>query len=492
MLKFLAFDYGASSGRAILGQFDGQTLGLSEVHRFINQPVFVRGSLYWDVLRLFHELKQGMLNCFQNGHGCISSLGIDTWGVDFGLLDCNGELMANPFHYRDKRTEGMLEEAFSRIPRKEIFMQTGIQFIWFNTLYQLLSMKIRNSPLLEKADCLLMMPDLLNYFLTGVKSTEYTNATTTQLFNPVTGAWAGDIIDRLGLPAGIFSRITKPGTVLGDISEDICSELGINRIPVVSVASHDTGSAVAAVPASERDYAYISCGTWSLMGAELDKPVINKMSLKYNFTNEGGVGNTIRFLKNIMGLWLIQESKRQWDREGEAAGYEELEKLSETAEPFRSFIDPDHIMFATPGDMPGRIREFCRQTEQPVPESKGEIIRCIIQSLALKYRYTLECLESILGRRLNIIHMVGGGIKNETLCRFTANATARKVAAGPVEATAIGNIALQAIALNEVRNLQEARTLIKESFPLTIYKPENTGEWDEAYKIYRKILNSFL
>jgi rhamnulokinase len=490
-VKMLAFDFGASSGRAMLANFDGEKLSLEEMHRFSNDPVNVRGSLYWDVLRLFYEIKQGILKCANGGHKDIASIGIDTWGVDFGLLDGQGNLLGNPYHYRDTRTEGMMEEAFKLVPKEEIYGETGIQIIWFNTIYQLLSMKINNSPMLEKAKTLLLMPDLFNYFLTGVKSTEFTNATTTQLFNPTKGTWAKELMRCLGIPAEIFTDIVHAGTIIGSLSPDISKELGVGDIPVVSVASHDTGSAVAAVPViDEEDYIYISCGTWSLMGVEANKPIINEKSFGLNFTNEGGVNNTIRFLKNIMGLWLVQECKRQWDREGEKLSFAELEQMAWNAKPFVSFVDPDHHSFATPGNMPQRIRDFCKNTNQPVPESKGEIIRCVAQSLALKYRYTVECLEEILGKKLNVIHMIGGGIKDKMLCQLTANATGREVVAGPVEATSIGNIIVQAMALKEIGNLREARQIVKNSFPTTVYQPENISEWDEAYSKFVKLISA--
>jgi len=488
-LKMLAFDFGASSGRAILGTFDGRKINLSEVHRFSNDPVEVNGNLHWDVLRLFHEIKQGILKTVLQGHDELSSIGIDTWGVDFGLLDRDGNLIGNPYHYRDKRTDGMIDEACRIVSREEIYRQTGIQFMWFNTLYQLLSMKIKNSPALENASTLLFMPDLFNYFLTGVKSTEYSIASTSQLLNPVTGTWAFELMEKLDIPKHIFTDIVKSGTVIGKLSPDIAKELRVASMPVVSVASHDTGSAVAAVPASGEDYVYISCGTWSLLGVELPRPIITDKSMAFDFTNEGGVNNTTRFLKNIMGLWLIQECRRQWQREGENLSFAELEQMAKEAKPFEMFIDPDHHTFAPPGDMPNRIREFCRNTSQPVPETKGEIMMCIYQSLALKYRFTIERIEDILERNLPVIHMVGGGIKDKFLSRLTANATGRLVIAGPVEATALGNIAVQAMALKEIGSLAEAREIIKSSVPTEEYEPQEKDVWDAAYEKFRNVMD---
>lgn len=491
ILKILAFDIGASSGRTILGVFDGEKISLEEIHRFPNDPVNIRGNLYWDILRLFYEIKRGIIKCVNEGHGDIASIGIDTWGVDFGLLDEQGNLLGNPYHYRDIRTEGMMEEAFKRVPKEEIFRQTGIQFIWFNTLYQLLSMKAKKVPILDKAKTLLLMPDLLNYFLTGVKSTEFTNATTTQMFNPITENWAKEMLENMAIPTEILTDIVHPGTIVGELSPEICAEVGIKAVPVISVASHDTGSAVASVPVIRKeDYVYISCGTWSLMGVESDEPVINEKSLALNFTNEGGVNNTIRFLKNIMGLWLVQESRRQWQREGEDLSFAELEKAAWKAEPFVSFIDPDHSSFATPGNMPQRIKEFCNKLGQPVPENKGAIVRCIAQSLALKYRYTLECLEDIMDKKFNVIHMVGGGIKDTMLCQFTANATGKPVVAGPVEATSIGNIVVQAMALKAIDDLQCARQIIQNSFPSTVYQPQQTEEWNMSYEKFKNVIRN--
>lgn len=480
-LKMLAVDLGASSGRAMLGTFDGSKIALEEVHRFSNDPVRIRSSLYWDVLRLLHEIQLGIARCIHTGHSGIASLGIDTWGVDFGLLDANGDLLGNPYHYRDTRTEGMMDEAFRRVSRREIYEQTGIQMIWFNTLYQLLAMKTGRSPQLDKARTLLLMPDLLNYFLTGEKFSEFSIATTTQLYNPVKGDWAFDLIRRMEIPEDLFTPVVDPGTIIGKLSGDTAEELGSGTVPVVSVAAHDTGSAVAAVPAESENFAYISCGTWSLMGVEAPRPVINSQALEMNFTNEGGVGRTIRLLKNIMGLWLLQESRRQWEREGEALTFEQLGQMAASARPFVSWVNPDHPVFNTPGDMPGRIRDFCRDTGQPVPRDKGEVVQCILQSLALKYRYTLECLEKLLGRELPVIHMVGGGIQDRMLCQYTANATGRVVAAGPVEATSIGNIIVQAMALGEIADLKEARRIVRRSFPVEIYHPREASRWDDAY-----------
>jgi len=489
MLKLLAFDYGASSGRAILGKFDGDKLELSEIHRFPNEPVMVNGTIYWDVLRLFHEMKQGILKCVRNGDGDIAGIGTDTWGVDFGLLGPSGELLGNPAHYRDKRNEGMIEEACKIVPKREIYEQTGIQFLKFNTLFQLLSMKLHNSPLLEKASTMLFTPDLLNYFLTGEKAAEYTIASTSQMLDARTGEWAGTLLEKLGIPKGILTNIVNPGTIIGKINQDICDELNIGGIPVIAVAGHDTGSAVMSVPASEEKYAYLSSGTWSLLGVESDVPVINDTTYSLNYTNEGGFNRTARLLKNIMGLWIYQECKRTWDKEGEVLGFDELERMAEQSEPFVCLIDPDNDLFYSPGHMPDKVREFCRKTGQKIPESKAGVVRCVMESLALKYRMAIEGLEQIVGYTIPVLHIVGGGCKNTMLSRFTANAIGRTVTTGPVEATAVGNLICQLIALGEVSGLKEAREVVKSSFPTREYVPEGNDGWEEAYDRFAKIVD---
>lgn len=491
LYKFLAFDFGASSGRAMLATFDGDKITLEEKHRFSNDPVLVNGDLHWDVLRLFHEIKQGILKCANSGDRDIDCIGIDTWGVDYGLLDKNDKLLGNPYHYRDTRTEGMYEEAFKRVPKEEIFKETGIAFNWFNTIFQLLSAKLSGDVTLEQAKTLLFMPDLFNFFLTGEKKTEYTVASTSQMFDSVKHDWAYDVLHKLGLPEDLFTEIVYPGEKVGTLRPELAEELGVGQIPVIAVASHDTGSAVASVPVvGEKDFIYISSGTWSLMGVELNQPNLSDEALSYNFTNEGGVDKTIRFLKNIMGLWLIQESRRQWDREGELLSFDELERQANAAQPFASMIDPDDEAFQTPGNMPERIREYCRKTGQKVPETKGEIVRCIAQSLAFRYRYTVEGMERVTGNPYNVIHIVGGGIKDKMICQFTANATKRTVSAGPVEATSIGNIIVQAMAMGAIKDLTEGRQVVKNSFDITTYEPQDSPAWDEAYAKWQQIVKS--
>lgn len=487
-IKMLAIDLGASNGRAILGILEDKKLTLQEVHRFSNDPVMVNGNLYWDILRLFHEIKQGILNCVRLGHRDIHSIAVDTWGVDFGLLDGKGNLLGNPYHYRDKRTGGMMEKLQELISKEELYNTTGIEFMWFNTILQLYSMKRENSTLLNEAKTLLLTPDLLNYFLSGVKTSEYSIASTTQLLDAYAKCWSDKIIDKLDIPRGIFTDIIPSGTIIGELTDELSKELGIQNLKVIAVAGHDTQSAIAAVPTEDEDFAYISCGTWSLMGFESNQPIINEKSMNLSVTNEGGVGGKITVLKNIMGLWLIQECKRHWDNEGQGCTFAELDEKVIHAKPFISFVDPDDISFIAPGNMPERIREYCRKTGQPVPETKGEVVRCITQSLALKYRMTLEKLEDLLGRKLPVIHMVGGGIKDKLLCRFTAEATGRSVIAGPIEASSIGNILVQAMALGKVKDLKEIRSIVKTSFPIVTYTPTEKELWDKAYDVYKELI----
>jgi len=489
MLKLLAFDYGASSGRAILGKFDGEKLALDEVHRFSNDPVMIRGSLYWDILRLFHEMKQAILKCVKNGDKDIAGIGTDTWGVDFGLIGANGELLGNPFHYRDSRTEGMIEKACETVPKRDIYNRTGIAFQKFNTLYQLLSMKLNNSPILEKASSLLFTPDLLNYFLTGEKTTEFTIASTSQMLEAGGRGWAVSMLEKLGIPCNILLDIIDPGTVIGRVDGKICEELNAEPAPVIAVAGHDTGSAVISVPAEGERHAYLSSGTWSLLGVELNEPVINDSTYSMNYTNEGGYGRTTRLLKNIMGLWIYQECKRAWDKQGEAHSFDELEDMALKAGPSGSFIDPDDDLFYSPGHMPEKIAEYCRNTGQPVPDGKAQIVRCVMESLALKYRMALQGLEDILGYAIPALHIVGGGSRNAMLNGFTAGAIGKPVIAGPVEATAAGNLACQLLALGEISGIKEARQLIRRSFPVRVHEPCDKGKWDEAYGKFKEILN---
>jgi rhamnulokinase/L-fuculokinase len=484
--RVLAFDFGASSGRAMLGSFDGERITLEEIHRFTNDPVEVNGTIYWDVLRLFYEIKQGLIKA--QAQGGFSSVGIDTWGVDFGLIDSEGSLVENPVHYRDARTKGMVDEAFRLLPKEEFYRLTGIQFMELNTAFQLLSLRLNRPHILDRADKLLFMPDLLAYMLTGAKTTEYSIATTSQLIDLKTRNWSGKILRTLGIPERLFTQIVPSGSVMGQIRSGICEECGIEPVDVISVCGHDTQSAITAVPARSGDFAFISSGTWSLFGTELNSPIVNEKAIEMNVTNEGGYGYITGFLKNITGLWLIQESRRHWQRRGRNYSYAELERLALEAPPFKCFIDPDAPEFTPHGNIPQRVRDFCEKTGQYVPQSVGEVMRCIYESLALKYRLTFEKLRDCTGKDYPAIHIIGGGVKDTLLCRMTAGSCNRKVLAGPVEATVLGNIAVQLLARGDIENISRAREIIALSESVTEYFPEKTDEWDRAYIRYVEIL----
>lgn len=484
--QVLAFDFGASSGRAILGRLENGKIVMEEVYRFSNDPVIVGKTMYWDTLRQFFEIKQGILKAKKQGG--FESIGIDTWGVDFGLLDEHGVLLENAVHYRDDRTLGMQDEVFKAIPKDELYSLTGNQFENFNTVFQLYSLVQKRPWLLERADQMLLTPDLFNYFLTGEKKAEYTMVSTTQMMDAEHKVWSDRVLEALQIPSKILPEIVPSGTVVGNIQESICEELGVEPAKVIAVASHDTQSAVVAVPTEEKDFIFISCGTWSLFGTELSSPIIGEKSLEYNVSNEGGYGDTTTFLKNIIGLWLAQESRRQWMREGDEYSFGELEQMALKAEPFQSFIDPDAPEFTPAGNIPRRIRAFCERTGQKVPETVGEIMCCINQSLALKYRYALEQIESCTGKHYPMIHMIGGGIQSKLLCQMTANANNRKVLAGPVEATALGNIAVQMMSLGLIKDVDEARTIIAKSEKTYEYMPQDQEKWEAAYKKFKTII----
>lgn len=480
-MNFIAFDLGAESGRAMLAVFDGERLALREVLRFPNVPVRVLHSLHWDVLRLFDDIKRGLAHAAREHRGDVASIGLDTWGVDFALLGRDDELLGNPFHYRDARTDGVMAEVFRRVPRDEIFAQTGIQFMSLNSLYQLYAMKLQDAPALAHAATLLMMPDLFNFWLSGQKVCEFTDATTTQFYDPRARAWARSLFEALALPSHILPDIVASGTVFGSLHKTVADEVGLPQAQVIAPACHDTASAVAAVPSEDDEAAWISSGTWSVLGANVSTPVINADSLAYNFTNEGGVGGTFRLCKNVMGLWIVQECRRAWARAGKDLAYETLVEMARRAPAFRSLIDPDDDRFLHPGDMLARIAEFCQRTAQPIPADEGAFVRCALEGLALRYRFQLERLEALLGRKVSAVHVVGGGAQNTLLCQFTANATGKRVIAGPIEATALGNILMQALALGHLASLAEGRQLIARSFETTAYEPCDSAAWDDAY-----------
>jgi rhamnulokinase len=480
-VRLLAVDLGAESGRGVLGTLDDRGLTVEEVHRFPNLPVPVRGTLYWDVLGLYRGVRECLERAVRRGGEPLRAIGVDAWGVDFALLDRAGQLLGNPVHYRDRRTEGAMEDVLRRVPAEEVYQRTGIQFLPFNTLYQLYALAARDDPQLAAAETLLTIPDLLHYWLSGRRVAEFTNATTTQCYDPVAGGWARSLLERLGIPPGIFPPVVPPGTVLGPLEGALAEEFGAAEVLVVAPASHDTGSAVAAVPLSAPEAAYLSSGTWSLLGLEVTAPRITPEAMAFNVTHEGGVAGTFRLLKNVMGLWLLQECRRAWAAEGQTWDYEALVRLAEAAPRGGPLLDPDDPRFLPPGDMPARIRRYCAETGQSVPAGPGEVVRTVLESLALKYRWVLGRLEALIGRRVPAIHVVGGGARNQVLCQWTADATGRPVLAGPVEATAIGNLLVQAMGLGAVADLAEARELVRRSFPPQVYEPRDPGPWEEAW-----------
>jgi len=491
---FLALDLGAESGRAIVGTLAGDRLGLEECHRFPNRPLSLPTGLHWDIPTLWREIQHGIAAAAHRYP--LASLALDGWGVDFALLDEKGALLGPPHTYRDARTDGMVAEAFRRVPREQIFAQTGIQFMQINTLYQLLAMAQAGDPQLAAARTFLTIPDLFNAWLSGSRCCEFTNATTTQCLDPHTRTWALPLLEALGIPGAIFPTLCEPGTTLGPLLPAVAREVtaaaagaadtvvAAGELPVIAPACHDTGSAVVAIPAENAGFAWISSGTWSIMGAELDQPNLSPQALAFNFTNEGGVCGTWRLSKNVMGLWLVQECKREWD-----LSYAELTRLAAEARPFLAVIDPDAPLFLHPGGMPERIRAFCRASGQAVPETQGELVRVVLESLALKYRLTLTQLEALTGARLEPVHIIGGGTQNRLLNQLTADCTGRPVVAGPVEATALGNIAVQAIARGRLESLTQARAVVRRSFEVEVYQPGARAGWDEGYAMLLSLVD---
>ncbi len=484
---YAAVDLGAESGRVVVGRLDGQRLSLREVHRFRNGPVRVAGHLLWDVLRVHEEILAGLSAAAADGSG-LASVGVDTWGVDHALLDRTGALLGNPYHYRDHRTDGVPARLFARVPQAEVFAATGIQFMQINTLYQLRAMVEERSPVLEAADRLLMMPDLFHYWLSGEKVGEYSIATTSQCYHVAGKAWAAALLERAGIPARIFPPVVEPGTRLGPALPAVADRIGAPGVQVVAPAAHDTGSAVAAVPARTGRHAYISSGTWSLMGTVSAAPIVNESVRALAFTNEGGVGGTVRFLRNIAGLWLVQECRRAWARAGQELGYDALVAMAAGARPFQAIIEPDHPSFNTPDDMPAAIQAYCAGSGQAVPQGRADVLRVALESPAWKYRRTLRDLERVVGERLEVIHVVGGGSQNALLCQMAADACGRPVLAGPVEATAAGNLLAQAIAAGALSSWEQAREVVRATFPLRTYEPTGAAAWDEASPRLESIL----
>lgn len=470
--KYLAFDFGAESGRAILGTLADGKLTLEEKHRFANPMGQIRGQLQWDLLGQWEQIKQGL----RNTRGTkLDGIGVDTWGVDFGLLDSTGDVIGNPTMYRDSCTDGMIDDVNAIVGAKQVFETTGIQVMFFNTLYQMRALVKKSPHKLAAATKLLFMPDLFNYLLTGVAKGEFSIVSTSQMYDPRKRAWATEMLEKLGIPTRILPEIIPTGTVLGPLLDSVAKECEVSPATVIATAGHDTASAVASVPASGGSWCYISSGTWSLMGVELAEPIINDKSVTYNYTNEGGIGGSIRFLKNIMGMWLIQECRRHFQKEGHEHSYAELAQMAKDSKPFDILVDPDFAPFATPGDMPRKIDQYCEKTGQEKPATRGAYIRACVDSLALKYRQTLEGLEAILGKSIDTIHIVGGGTQNELLNQLTADICRKPVVAGPIEATAIGNILVQAIATGAIKDIAEARQVVRASFPVKRYDPSDSA-----------------
>lgn len=486
MKRVLSFDFGASSGRAMLAELKDGKIEMREIHRFSNDTVIVGGTMYWDILRLFFEIKTGITKAVNEGG--FDAVGIDTWGVDFGLIDKRGKLISNPVHYRDRRTEGIAEEIADIISKEELYKRAGTQYMRFNTLYQLMYLKNHEPEQLENAEKMLLIPDLFAYMLTGEVKAEASIASTTNLFDPYKKNWDFELINKLGLPESIFPPVIKAGETYGMLSDEICEELGCKKVPVIAVNEHDTASAVVATPSLTDDFVYISCGTWSLFGIESKTPILTSQAAELNFTNEGGYKDTVRFLKNIMGLWLIQESRRQWKREGDDVGFDVLEKEALSAKAFKCFIDVDNPAFETAGNLPRRVAEFCERTGQYVPQNRPEIMRCIYQSLAMKYKYTFNMLGKISSREYRRINVLGGGIKDKLLCQMAADACNAEVLAGPSEATVMGNIAVCYESLGEIKDFAGIRQTVTDSTELKRYTPQKNEEWEKAYEDYLKIL----
>ncbi len=486
---FLAFDLGAESGRTILGTLGDEKIATRELTRFPNNPARLSGHLHWNLLSLFEDIKGGLRACAAVARVVPESVAVDTWGVDFGLLAKDGSVLGFPYAYRDDRTRGLMEKFFKKTPRERVYERTGIQFLPFNSLFQLYAMVRQHSPLLDCAHNLLFMPDLFTYFLSGEKANEFTIASTSQLLDMRSRVWSTELMTALGVPMGILQRVEPPGTVMGKLVPSVAEEVDLPEVRVIATASHDTAAAIAAIPAAGENWAYISSGTWSLMGVETADPIITPEALDANFTNEGGVGETIRFLKNIAGLWLLQQSRKEWAREADLS-YADLAAMAAGAKPFRSLVDPDWPEFLNPPSMPDAIRQYCLVSGQPAPAEPADFTRCILESLALKYRFTLDQLRRLTGRRIEMIHVIGGGSRNELLCQFTADATGLPVVAGPAEATAMGNIMVQALGLGYVRSLSEIRSVVRRSVELKMYTPREREDWEGAFARFQELIDA--
>ena len=488
---YLAVDLGAESGRVMAGLLSTGKITLEEVHRFSNGPVSIGGSLRWDVLKLWSEILIGLSKAAEIYGDDIVSVGVDTWGVDYVLLSPENEIICQPYHYRDGRTEGMLAAAMKHVPKEKIFSETGLQFMEINTLYQLLAMQKQSNPLLQLTDLFLLIPDFFHWALCGSRVVEFTNATTTQCLHPTERNWSFDLLRQFDLPTDMFPQIVTPGTNLGKLRPEVISQTGLPRIDVVTPPTHDTAAAVVAVPTKNTgsaNWAYLSSGTWSLIGVEVKEAALSPLALKYNVTNEGGVDDTYRLLKNVMGLWLVQECKRSFERDGNQLEYADLVTAAKNTEPFRTLIDPDDPSFLSPDDMPKAISKWCQEHDQPVPQTIGQFVRCALESLAFKYRIVLGWLEELTEEEIEVIHIVGGGSQNELLNQLTANATGLKVIAGPVEATALGNVLIQARTSGEIGTLSEIRDVVRKSYPLKEFRPQDQPTWEAAFERFCEIV----
>lgn len=485
--NFLAFDLGATSGRSILGTFDNGKLELRELTRFGNDILQIQGKYYWNIYSIYNSIKKGM-RAASSLDIAINAIGIDTWGVDFVYVAEDGTILSLPRSYRDPYTERSPEKYFKLIPKEEVYKLTGIQIMNFNSLFQLYAAKMEKSAALQSAKEILFLPDALSYLLSGNKACEYTIASTSQFLNPLTKTIENKLLEAIEVHPSVIPPLIKPGKVVGLLRDSIAKECGLNTIPIIAVAGHDTASAIVSIPAKNKKFAYISSGTWSLMGIEVDEPIINEQSYKMNFTNEGGVEGTIRFLKNITGMWLLEQCRKEWEQLGRTYTYDEIIKMAKTAKGFQCFVDPDDAVFANPESMIESIIKFCTETGQSAPKEDAEFIRCIFESLALKYKYVLSCLCELSPHAIEVLHIIGGGSQNKLLNQFTANATGLPIVAGPYEATAIGNIMMQAKGLGLVKSLKEIRTIINESFTLESYEPQDTELWNNAYEIFLKLI----
>ena len=487
---YLAVDLGAESGRVMAGRFNGETVSLEQYHRFPNDPVNLGGTLRWNLTGLWSEIQNGLREAASRLNGAAVSVGVDTWGVDFVLMNRNDELLGQPWNYRDSRTDGMIQKACARVPRSEIFAATGMQFLPINSLYQLLAMCERDPDLVAHAKHFLMVPDFFHWCLSGSRVVEFTNATTSQMLDAQSRDWAVDLLRKFEIPTDMFPEVVLPGTNLGTLRNEIGDATGLGKLDVVAPATHDTGAAVAAIPTTQTgkaDWAYISSGTWSLMGVETQEAVLTPQALEYNVTNEGGVDGTWRLLKNIMGLWLVQGCRQSFSKRGKDLDYGRLAQLAAEAEPFRSLVDPDRSEFLGPPDMADAITEECRRTEQPAPETEGQFVRCALESLALKYRMVLGWLEELTGVPVTVIHIVGGGTQNRLLNQFTADACGRPVVTGPVEATALGNVLIQARAAGDLSTLSDIRDVVRRSESIEEYTPASAAAWDEAWERFQTV-----